>query len=126
MEESLNRNSIQFSSTTVIAGGSGAKGTAGMQEPAAPALPPSGSWRDPYRGVILFLLVAALVGTAAAIVAGVMTSNAVLFEVAITLGLETSRSRYARWPSGRFARRSKVPGKTELLSAGSRVAGTTC
>ena len=26
----------------------------------------------------------------------------------------------------RFARRSKVPGKTELLSAGSRVAGGTC
>src|SRR4029077_19446673 len=37
-----------------------------------------------------------------------------------------SRSRYARWPSGRFARRSKVPGKTELLSAGSRVADATC
>ena len=37
-----------------------------------------------------------------------------------------SRSRYARWPSGRFARRSKVPGKTELLSAGSRVVGGTC
>src|SRR5207302_5297898 len=37
-----------------------------------------------------------------------------------------SRSRYARWPSGRFARRSNVPGKTELLSAGSRVAGGTC
>ena len=89
MEESLNRNSIQFSSTTVTAGGGGAKGTAEMQEPEAPALPPSGSWRDPYRGVILFLLVAALVGTAAAIVAGVMTSNAVLFEVAITLGLAT-------------------------------------
>jgi hypothetical protein len=31
-----------------------------------------------------------------------------------------------RWPSGRFARRSKVPGKTELLSGGSRVAGGTC
>jgi hypothetical protein len=87
MEKSLNRNAFLFSSATVTTGGNGAKDTVEMQEPEVPASPPSGLRRDPYRGVILVLLLAALVGTAAAIVGGVMTSNAVLFEVAITLGL---------------------------------------
>jgi regulator of protease activity HflC (stomatin/prohibitin superfamily) len=87
MEKSLNRNAFLFSSATVTTGGNGAKDTVEMQEPEVPASSPSGLRRDPYRGVILVLLLAALVGTAAAIVGGVMTSNAVLFEVAITLGL---------------------------------------
>jgi hypothetical protein len=87
MEKSLNRNAFLFSSATVTTGGNGAKDTVEMQEPEVPASSPSGLRRDPYRGVILVLLLAALVGTAAAIVGGVMTSNAVLFEVSITLGL---------------------------------------
>jgi hypothetical protein len=85
----LTRNAFLFSSATVTAGGNGAKETVEMKEPEVPASPPSGRGRDPYRGVVLVLLVAGLVGTAAAIVAGVMTSNAVLFELAITLGLAT-------------------------------------
>jgi regulator of protease activity HflC (stomatin/prohibitin superfamily) len=87
MEKSLNRNAFLFSSATVTTGGNGAKDTVEMQEPEVPASSPSGLRRDPYRGVILVLLLAALVGTAAAIVGGVTTSNAVLFEVSITLGL---------------------------------------
>jgi hypothetical protein len=83
MEKSLNRNAFLSSSATLTTGGNGAKDTVEMQSPGCRPHRP----RDPYRGVILVLLLAALVGTAAAIVGGVMTSNAVLFEVAITLGL---------------------------------------
>jgi hypothetical protein len=86
MGKSLNRNAFLFSSATVTTGGNGAKDAVEMQEPEVPASSPPGLRRDPYRGVILVLLLAALVGTAPAIVGGVMTSNAVLFEV-ITLGL---------------------------------------
>jgi regulator of protease activity HflC (stomatin/prohibitin superfamily) len=51
--------------------------------------PKSGPSRDVYRGVVLVLLGGALLGTAAAIVGAVMFSNAVLLDIAVTLGIST-------------------------------------
>jgi regulator of protease activity HflC (stomatin/prohibitin superfamily) len=45
------------------------------------------SERDPYRGVVIVLLIAASVGMAAAFVAGVTWANRVLLDVSVTLGL---------------------------------------
>src|ERR1700680_3912824 len=53
------------------------------------SLPPSSSTRNPYRGVIFVLLLAALLGTASSVVGGLMIVNPVLLDVAVTLGLAT-------------------------------------
>ena len=53
------------------------------------SLPPSSSTRNPYRGVICVLLLAALLGTASSVVGGLMIVNPVLLDVAVTLGLAT-------------------------------------
>jgi membrane protease subunit HflK len=63
-------------------------------EVAVPASPdrssaPSDSTRNPYRGVIFVLLLAALLGTIAAVVGGLTLLNPVLLDVAVTLGLAT-------------------------------------
>jgi len=79
MERIVNRNALAFSVTTVAAGGNGAKGIVEMQGPDPLVPPPSRPYRDPYRGVVLVLFVAALLGTA----------GAMLLDVAITMGLAT-------------------------------------
>jgi regulator of protease activity HflC (stomatin/prohibitin superfamily) len=63
-------------------------------EVAMPARPdrPSAPWdstRNPYRGVVFVLLLAALLGTIAAVVGGFILLNPVLLDVAVTLGLAT-------------------------------------
>jgi len=51
--------------------------------------PPSDSTRNPYRSVVLALLLAALPGAVLAAVGGYMLMNSVLLDIAITLGLAT-------------------------------------
>jgi regulator of protease activity HflC (stomatin/prohibitin superfamily) len=50
---------------------------------------PSDSTRNPYRGVIFVLLLAALLGMIAALVGGLILPNQVLLDVAVTLALVT-------------------------------------
>jgi regulator of protease activity HflC (stomatin/prohibitin superfamily) len=45
--------------------------------------------RDPYRGVVIVLLAASLLGTAGAVAGGLALANPVLLDAAITLGLST-------------------------------------
>ena len=49
-----------------------------------------GSRRDPYRGVVIVLLAAALLGTAAAVYGGFALGNPVVLDTAVTLGLSAS------------------------------------
>lgn len=86
MERIFGSNELLSSSATITTTGNGAEAALKIPEPEAPA-PPSRPARDPYRGVVLVLLAAALLGMVAAIIGGWMTSNSVLFELAITLGL---------------------------------------
>ncbi len=86
MERIFGSNELLSSSATITTGGNGADAVLNIPEPEAPA-PPSRPARDPYRGVVLVLLAAALLGMVAAIVGGWITSNTVLSELAITLGL---------------------------------------
>jgi regulator of protease activity HflC (stomatin/prohibitin superfamily) len=50
-------------------------------------IPDGGSPRDPYRGVILILFLAALLGTVVAVAGGRKLSNPVLLDTAVTLGI---------------------------------------
>jgi regulator of protease activity HflC (stomatin/prohibitin superfamily) len=62
----------------------------GPEPPSKAPEPPSSlshPTRDPYRGVVLVLLVAALVGAAGALAGGLWLSNPVLLDAAVTLGL---------------------------------------
>jgi regulator of protease activity HflC (stomatin/prohibitin superfamily) len=58
---------------------------AGLDFPA----PQPGSSRDAYRGVVFVLWGGALLGTVVAVVGGVMFSNVVLLDIAVTLGIST-------------------------------------
>jgi regulator of protease activity HflC (stomatin/prohibitin superfamily) len=52
-----------------------------------PTSPPSPPTHDPYRGVVLVLLAATLVGTAGALAGGLWLANPVLLDTAVTLAL---------------------------------------
>src|ERR1700722_4656944 len=52
--------------------------------------PAPDSGRDPYRGVVLLLLTLVLLATIAAEVAALLLSNAMLFDVGLTLGLSAA------------------------------------
>jgi hypothetical protein len=52
-----------------------------------PEAPSSPSGRDPYRGVVVVLFLAALAGSAGALEAGLQLGNSVLIDTALTLGL---------------------------------------
>ena len=88
-------------------------------ETAVPSVPPassgSGPDRDPYRGVVLVLLAAAIVGLAGAFEAGLQLGNPVLMDTAVTLGLAAgiligvSRAQAARMQPPKQAPPEEAP-----------------
>ena len=93
MERIFGSNELLSSSATITTGGNGADAVLNIPEPEAPA-PPSRPARDPYRGVVLVLLAAALLGMVAAIVGGWMTFE---YRAVRTRDYLGSRSRHSAW-----------------------------
>ena len=74
--------------STIAIAGNGQSSSNGTDPAASAPSPPSsdsGPSRDPYRGVVLVLLAAAIVGMAGALEAGLRLGNLLLVDTAVTL-----------------------------------------
>jgi len=76
--------------TTIDDHANGSGSEAGPPKTSIPPTPPVIPSRDPYRIVVLVLLVLCLLGTAAATAAGRWLGHVLLLDLAVTLGLAAS------------------------------------